>query len=115
MALGGLVMLERHTGRAWRWMESRPVRWVGRRSYGLYLWHLVVVAELSVLFRGAESPRWTYATLLPLVIAVTLAVAALSYRFVERPAMRLRDPGPRRTPAAEDAPPAAPQPAASTA
>jgi peptidoglycan/LPS O-acetylase OafA/YrhL len=105
MALGGLVLLQRHTGRAWRWMESRPVRWVGKRTYGLYLWHLVLVAELSVLFRGAESPRWTYAVLLPLVVVTSLAVAALSYRFVERPAMRLRDRGPRTAPSAETAPP----------
>jgi peptidoglycan/LPS O-acetylase OafA/YrhL len=115
MALGGLVLLERHTGRAWRWMESGAVRWIGRRTYGLYLWHLVLVAELSVLFRGADSPGWTYAGLLPLVIASSLAAAALSYRFVERPAMRLRDRGPRRTPAAEEAPPAGRVPAASTA
>jgi peptidoglycan/LPS O-acetylase OafA/YrhL len=115
MALGGLILLERHTGHAWRWMESRPVRWVGRRSYGLYLWHLVLMAELSLLLEGAESPGWTYVTLLALVIPATLVVSALSYRFVERPAMRLRDRGPRRAPAAEEAPPATAVPAASTA
>jgi peptidoglycan/LPS O-acetylase OafA/YrhL len=122
MALGGLVMLERHSGHAWAWMESRPVRWVGRRTYGLYLWHLVLVAELSVLFRGAEGPGRTYAVLLPLVIATSLVAAGLSYRFVERPAMRLRHRAagrpPRTTeapPAPEEAPPAAGVPAPSTA
>jgi peptidoglycan/LPS O-acetylase OafA/YrhL len=122
MALGGLVLLERHAGHAWAWMESRPVRWVGRRTYGLYLWHLVLVAELSVLFSGAEGPMRTYAALLPLVIATSLVAAALSYRFVERPAMRLRDRGTGRPqlateapPAPEEAPPAARVPAASAA
>ena len=115
MALGGLVLLETQAGRAWRWMQSRPVRWVGQRTYGLYLWHLVLMAELSALFRGAESPRWTYAVLLPLVIVTSFAVAALSFRFVERPAMRLRDTRARRAPSAEEAPPATRVPAASTA
>jgi peptidoglycan/LPS O-acetylase OafA/YrhL len=122
MALGGLVLLERHCGHAWGWMESRPVRWVGRRTYGLYLWHLVLVAELAVLFRGAEGPGRTYALLLPLVIATSLVAAALSYRFVERPAMRLRHRGAGHAPPAtepapnpEDAPPAARVPAPSPA
>ncbi len=114
MALGGLVLLETQVGRAWGWMRSGPVRWVGRHTYGIYLWHLVMMAELSTLFQGATSPARTYALLLPLVLASTLVVAMISFRLVEKPAMRLR----HRTskPAApEHAPPAAPVPAASTA
>lgn len=115
LALGGLVLLETHAGQTWRWMRTRPVRWIGRHTYGIYLWHLVLMAELAVLFRGIESPAWVYAGLVPLVLAASFAVAAVSFRLVERPAMRLRHRSRPATPAPEEAPPAARVPAASTA
>ncbi len=108
MALGGLVLLERRAGRPWRWMQSRVVRWVGRRTYGIYLWHLALMAELVVLFGDSAHPAHTYAMLLPLVLLATLVAAELSFRFVERPAMRrLRHQAGRASVAAENAPPAA--------
>jgi peptidoglycan/LPS O-acetylase OafA/YrhL len=115
MLVGGLVLLERGTGRTWGWMRSAPVRWVGRRTYGIYLWHLAVMAELAVLFDGAERAGRTYAVLLPLVLLATLAASAISFRFVERPAMRLRHVSPRATAAPEQAPPAAAVPATASA
>ena len=92
MAIGGLILLERRIGRPWRWMQSRPVKWIGRRTYGVYLWHLAVMGELYVLFSHNPHPGRTYVALLPLVLLGTVAVAELSWRFVERPAMRLRSP-----------------------
>ena len=106
MAIGGLILLERRIGRPWRWMQSRPVKWIGRRTYGVYLWHLAVMGELYVLFSHNPHPGRTYVALLPLVLLGTVAVAELSWRFVERPAMRLQSP--RAVAAAEAAPPAAP-------
>ncbi len=55
--------------------------WIGRRSYGIYLWHWPVIMvtrpELDVAVSG-----WR----LDLVrVALTVALAALSFRFVERP------------------------------
>jgi peptidoglycan/LPS O-acetylase OafA/YrhL len=90
MALGGLVMVERRIGRPWRWMQSRPVKWIGRRTYGVYLWHLAVMSELYALFGPSPHTGRTYVMLLPLVLLGTMVVAGLSWRCVERPAMRLR-------------------------
>lgn len=115
MALGGLVLLESHAGHAWRWMRSRPVRWIGRHTYGIYLWHLALLAELAVVFRGMEDPAWVYAGLVPLVLIASFAVAAVSFRFVERPAMRLRHRTRQPAPAPEEAPPATRVPAPSSA
>ena len=116
MALGGVILLENLAGRTWRWMRAGPVRWVGRHTYGIYLWHLVLMAELSRLFTGAKDPTATYFTLLPLVLVTSFAVGALSYKLVEHPAMQLRHRGRRRATApAEEAPPASPVPATSTA
>ena len=113
MALGGVILLETAAGRSWRWTTSRPVRWVGKRTYGIYLWHLVLMSELYPLVRGSESPGRTYLVLLPMVVLSACAAAAVSYRFVERPAMRLRHRMDKRPAMAEE--PAGPAVSGATA
>jgi len=63
-------------------MSTRPMRWLGERSYSIYLWN--VLARITVL--GALGH-----TLLGDVvwIAMFVVLAEASYRFVERP-MRAR-------------------------
>ena len=61
-------------------LDSYPMRWLGERSYGLYLWHW----PLLVIWRAAfpAAPLWA-ATLV--VLAASVVAAALSFRFVENP------------------------------
>lgn len=66
---------------------TRPLRWFGDVSYGLYLWHLPILGVLSR--HGLYS--WTdHPNLLPplILLAVTLPFAILSHHVVERPAIR---------------------------
>jgi hypothetical protein len=57
---------------------------VGTRSYGIYLWHWPVIALGTALAApGAVSP-WLW----PVEIAVTIALAAASWRYVETPILR---------------------------
>lgn len=72
-----------------RMLVSLPVQALGRWSYGIFLWHLVVLWSLinmtgMPLFRGGA---WW---LLPATLLGATAAAALSWRLVERPASRLR-------------------------
>jgi peptidoglycan/LPS O-acetylase OafA/YrhL len=61
-----------------------PLRWVGERSYGIYLWHLpIVILLLGVNAR--PDPGMVVAA-----AALVLAAAALSFRFVEEPIRRGR-------------------------
>ena len=58
-----------------------PLRWVGERSYGIYLWHFPVV---ELMRPGVDIP-WTGPGAVVAQAAIVLSAAALSYRFVEQP------------------------------
>jgi peptidoglycan/LPS O-acetylase OafA/YrhL len=62
------------------WLGVRPLRWVGVRSYGIYLWQTPIIVLTSPEGKHAEG-------LLAkgLQVAAIFAVAALSWRFVEEP------------------------------
>jgi hypothetical protein len=68
-----------------RLFSLAPVRYVGRISYGVYLYHWPL---FLVLDQGRT--HLSGAALLGLRLAVTLAAAATSYHFVERPLRGLR-------------------------
>jgi peptidoglycan/LPS O-acetylase OafA/YrhL len=58
-----------------------PLVWVGKRSYGIYLWHWPVMA-LSRPGVDVHAAAWLVACG---QIALTVAIAAASYRWVEQP------------------------------
>jgi peptidoglycan/LPS O-acetylase OafA/YrhL len=58
----------------------RPMRWIGERSYGIYLWTLPIIVLTSP--QGAHGPDLVRAIL---QVTAILAVAELSWRYVENP------------------------------
>ena len=71
-------------------LGAQPLRWIGERSYGIYLWHWPVMA----LTRPGIDLTWPATVIAAAQIAVTLLLAAASYRWVEMPIRnRHRVPG----------------------
>ena len=87
---GGLVLLSAATagvvastavpgtlvGAALGW---KPLRWIGARSYGIYLWHYPVIVLTTPANAKFNLLRAS------LQIAAAIGIAALSWRFVEEP------------------------------
>jgi peptidoglycan/LPS O-acetylase OafA/YrhL len=62
-----------------RWLGSRPLVWIGDRSYSLYLWHWPVLM-LGGAFGIADSGVGVVS-----LIITSLLLAAASYRWIELP------------------------------
>lgn len=65
---------------------SAPLAWLGRRSYGLYLWHWPVFA----LTRPELDLDWSATSISGLRLGLTFVLAELCYRFVEQPIREAR-------------------------
>ena len=78
------VFAERLPGPVTSVLRWRGLAWIGLVSYGVYLYHPVVIAQLAKLTRGWGG-RYPFVVLGSL--ALTLACAAVSYYVLERPLM----------------------------
>ena len=71
-----------------RALSARPLVWLGERSYGIYLWHWPVLLIVTAIAPAAlpDSPMsWIVRGV---ALALTLAVAAACYRWLEQPIRR---------------------------
>lgn len=71
-------------------------RSISRVSYGVYIYHMPVFVPLKVVWRMLH-PAWQtgsylvdFGSFMLVGTAVTLAIAAISYRLIERPLLRLK-------------------------
>ncbi len=65
-------------------LGNRSFVWIGKRSYGLYLYHWPVF----VLMRPGIDVPWSRWPTLAAQVAVTLALTEASYRWIEQPIRR---------------------------
>ncbi|KXZ17872.1 peptidoglycan O-acetyltransferase [Bacillus nakamurai] len=62
-------------------LSWKPLRWIGTRSYGIYLWHYPVIV-LSTPVQEIGNPVYWHDAI---KIAATFILAELSYHFLEKP------------------------------
>ncbi|PZE69287.1 acetyltransferase [Curtobacterium sp. MCPF17_018] len=83
-ALLGAVMIlaaVRGSERVGTWLDAGPLGWLGRRSYGAYLWHLPLIVLADAALPGSAASGNVTGRLT--AVAATLVLAAVSYRWVE--------------------------------
>jgi peptidoglycan/LPS O-acetylase OafA/YrhL len=82
-------------------LEARPLGWLGRISYGAYLWNWPLCIVVWQVMGEAHTMTQTV-----IVWATTVAAGALSHYYVEAPFLRLKhrlEGGAARVPSPTDA------------
>lgn len=93
------------TGPAIRWLHMRWLVGLGVVSYGFYLWHMPILIILRSI-----NPHGGFLLTFAAALPLALLAGTLSWRLVEKPALRrATQPKPRPAPAPQRAP-ASPQP-----
>lgn len=87
VAYGAIALSAVAASWAASWPVLRPLRGIGRISYGLYLWHVPVVFAL-----GSRLAAWPWWASVATLTAVTFAVALVSWFLLERRFLRHRRP-----------------------
>ncbi|MBC1494002.1 acetyltransferase [Listeria welshimeri] len=59
----------------------KPLRWIGTRSYGIYLWHYPIITLTTPVLEIGQPSIWRSI----LQVAATFIIAELSFRYIETP------------------------------
>jgi peptidoglycan/LPS O-acetylase OafA/YrhL len=71
--------------RGYAWFEHPLLRFFGRISYSLYLYHMLAIASVEHYLPHLRL-RWAY----PLMVVLSIGLACLSYYCVEKPFLQMR-------------------------
>ena len=84
LAAGAVVLAAASPGLVGWALGRSALRWIGVRSYGIYLWHWPVIALAAAAFPQPRRAAWIW---LP-ETALSAGIAAVSWRWVEEPIIR---------------------------
>ncbi|MBC1692308.1 acetyltransferase [Listeria welshimeri] len=59
----------------------KPLRWIGTRSYGIYLWHYPIITLTTPVLEIGQPSIWRSI----LQVVATFIIAELSFRYIETP------------------------------
>jgi peptidoglycan/LPS O-acetylase OafA/YrhL len=75
-------------------IEFKVTEWLGKISYGIYMYHTLIITGFIVLYKGLNleiSNRLQLLAIALLIIILTISISALSYSFFERKFLNLKD------------------------
>jgi peptidoglycan/LPS O-acetylase OafA/YrhL len=84
------VFGESSGGQARRLLRSRVLDYLGRISYGIFLWHHTIMLVIWARLPLREWPVGPFWSLFALTLAASVIVAAASHAWIEAPFMKLR-------------------------
>jgi peptidoglycan/LPS O-acetylase OafA/YrhL len=84
LAAGGLVLAATAPGRVGGLLSWAPLRWLGIRSYGVYLWHWPVIAITVGMYPRTANTLGAHL----IDAALPIGLAAASWRWLEEPILR---------------------------
>jgi peptidoglycan/LPS O-acetylase OafA/YrhL len=89
LLVAGALLLQWTRGSAWRWLNNRPMHYLGERSYAIYLVHVPILVKIGDAFD--DHGAWGRTLRLGLVaLPLILLTSELLHRVVEQPFLRLR-------------------------
>jgi peptidoglycan/LPS O-acetylase OafA/YrhL len=78
-----------------RWLSSRALRFIGRISYGMYVWHILalrlILTRVKIPEIATSGPWWTFygVTMIGTVLC-TVLIALVSWHIIEQPFLQLK-------------------------
>lgn len=69
-------------------LQSAPLQWLGRISYGVYLWHYPVMVVVRENMGGMEAVRADFTSFFMAGFTITITLAFLSWHWLEAPILR---------------------------
>src|SRR5215469_4742529 len=84
LAAGGFILAAATPGTISALLSLPPLRWLGVRSYGIYLWHWPVIAIAVAILGRQPGNAWLWI----IEAAVAIGLAAASWKWIETPIMR---------------------------
>ena len=92
LLIGITLVAAPHSSFIGKLLDNAFFRYTAKVSFGLYIWHYVIMfIAANTVFRSYQNfsmknlTEWALISLL--ILAVSYAVAALSYRFIEKPVL----------------------------
>jgi peptidoglycan/LPS O-acetylase OafA/YrhL len=86
LASAGLIFAATHSETSLsRFLEIPIMRWLGTRSYGIYLWHFPVF----MMSRSGSDVNLPVIPLFAIQLSLTLLIAEASYRWIELPIRKI--------------------------
>lgn len=72
--------------------KSKIVTYLGRISFGLYMYHgLVLICVKSLLYPHVEIFRWGFLAAYPIALFLNIGLAHLSFQYLEMPILKLKE------------------------
>ena len=87
------LALQNKIGHYWRqFLNSKIMAYIATISYSIYLWHLSINLQVTTLIESIGISSVPLATIIRLLLAIilTLLISTLTYLYIERPILKLK-------------------------